>query len=108
LTRGLVRRETGGRDIPSGAWTFAYAQGARADRTVITSPEPRTIYTFYGIGGERGICDLGPNGLPTLYPWKMGLPVSKSIDDRAAVVLSETYDWQVSERISPDSEFVGP
>jgi YD repeat-containing protein len=96
-SRVVTQRRTSGRDIPAGAWTYAYAQGANKNQSVFTSPCNRTTYTFLGIGNFAV-------GLPA---WQIGLLSNKVTSEGANTLETESITWRASERISFDEEIIG-
>jgi YD repeat-containing protein len=95
-TRVVRQRQTSGRDIPSGTWTYSYAQGSGQNETLIQLPCGTERYTFRGVG------DFNTQG----NPWEVGLQTQKVTSD-GATLETETTTWQASVPISDDDEIIG-
>ena len=96
-SRVVGQRTTGGRDIPPGTWTYAYALGPEKNRSEFISPCNKTTYAFMGIG-QSGI------GLPA---WQTGVLASKVIQEGSTVLEAESFEWIPSDRISFDDVIIG-
>ena len=90
LVRALGNRVLGGRDIPSGSWTYSYSSNPAAN-TTITGPCNTVSYTFLVPGGGNGA-------------WTFGLQSSISVDGGTE---TETQTWVQSDPISNDTRTVG-
>lgn len=100
-TPTVYQRTTSGRDVAIGTWTYAYAQGASKNQTVITSPcATTTTQTFLGVGTYT----------VAGAAWKVGLLASKATGDGSLTFETEALTWRTptfAERISNDGETIG-
>ena len=93
--RGVRTRQTLGRDVPNGTWTYSYAQGAQKNQTTISGPCGTTTYSFKGVGNQT------PGRV-----WEIGLLESRTVSDASASE-TEELSWMASVPISWDNETVG-
>jgi YD repeat-containing protein len=102
LSRGIVRRETGGRGVTPGLWTYAYQQGPQANATEVTTPVSIVSHAFYGIGGVQGICPDRSNGLPILWGYKIGTEQETKTTQGGALLERRTRSYRISAKLSDD------
>ncbi len=86
--RTVFQKATSG-TVPSGTWTFSYAQGTYGEDTVINDPCGRTTkYSHYGYKSNLSNGNM----------WKFGLLKSKEITGEE----TDTYSWMNSSSVSHD------
>jgi uncharacterized repeat protein (TIGR01451 family) len=107
--RVVASRTSGGRDVPAGTISYAYAQGANNDRTVVTSPAScgqsatgnTTEYTFLGVG----------DGIASTPVWRVGLLGQRDVKAPDGTVLeTEVLAWRPpasEDSISTATEQIG-
>lgn len=98
-SRVVRTRNTAGRDVPAGSWTYAYAQGADQNQSIITSPCNTTTSTFSGVGRLATA--------PERAAWKVGLPTRRVVSEGSSVLETEDLVWQSGATISNDQEIIG-
>ncbi|MGE3841138.1 MAG: DUF6531 domain-containing protein [Vicinamibacterales bacterium] len=91
LTRVVTQRTTQGTYVTGGTWSFAYSQGAQANKTIVTTPCGTLTYTYKGFG------TTGP------FPaWQVGLLEETTVEQSGVVFERHTMTYQPSAAISPD------
>jgi YD repeat-containing protein len=97
-TMSLTQRTVSGRDVVSGTWTYAYAQGSAMNQTVITGPCGDTVtHSFQGVGNYTSMGDA----------WRVGLPLSTAISAGGTTLQTEQLTWTASVAISADDQTIG-
>jgi YD repeat-containing protein len=88
----LIRRETSGRDVMPGVWTYKYSSSQDANQTIVTSDsdgsgcDVEITYTFLG---------LGPNA--NQDAWAIGALDKKVTADAGGIVFeTEDLTWEAS------------
>jgi len=97
-TMSLTQRSVSGRDVNSGTWTYAYAQGSSKNQTVISGPCGGTVtHSFQGIGNYTSSGDA----------WRVGLPLSTTISSGGTPLQTEQLSYIASAPISADDQTIG-
>jgi uncharacterized repeat protein (TIGR01451 family) len=106
-TRVVASRTLGGTSISPGTYTYAYAQGAQHNQSVVTAPSScsgasttyTTTYTFLGVGNQS------PDAV-----WKIGLLSGRQAKQGSTTLETEVLTWRPptsNDYVSPDAETVG-
>lgn len=91
--RVVTQKQTSGRNITGGIWTYAYNSGG-SNITRVTAPNSVTeVHKFYG---------WGSGNISTGNVWKVGLPISREFNFNGAT-MSESFGWTAGSSVSTTS-----
>jgi hypothetical protein len=96
-SRAVTEKSTGGYDIPTGSWSFSYAEGSNKDRSTFSTPCGTIKYQFLGIGSQTFQVEA----------WQVGLQASKEIRSGTRVLEREDFTWKKGAAISTDAFITG-
>ena len=92
-TRVVATRETSGRLIEPGTWTFSYGAGPNEDTTVVACPCNTTRFRFNGTGLTGDFS-----------AWKSGTLAEQTVETGSGTVVErQVFTWIRSEIVSQDA-----
>jgi YD repeat-containing protein len=91
VTRAVMSRTLGGRDIPPATWTYAYDMGANHDETHVSGLCTVVKYRFLGHGLSGDFSQATAGAL-----------AERRIEAAGSLLQQETFTYTLSEPVSPD------